>query len=158
MHTSEVCRCACPEVWIRALPFMGDDPSDSLWALECRKSCANIFFLVKSGYWVLVRCASLTHVCTMHHKVCLIPNSIWKRYPHLGFCIVGLKGSLKDHVSWILEHDFKVDTQIWSKRSPTTIASCLRNLTINWVSIGYSIPAAIGPSTDAATALTCTSL
>ena len=48
-HISEVCRRACREVWIHALPFKGDDPSDSLWALQCRNPGLNIFFFDQVG-------------------------------------------------------------------------------------------------------------
>ena len=41
-------------------------------------------------------------------KWTLNPNSIRKSYPHLVFCIVGLKVDLEDHFSWIWVHDLAV--------------------------------------------------
>ena len=41
-------------------------------------------------------------------NLCLIPNSVRKRYPHLVFCIVGLKVDLEDHFPWIWVQDFAV--------------------------------------------------
>ena len=50
-------------------------------------------------------CASLSW---FQVNLCLNPNSIRKRYPHLVFCIVGLKVDLEDHFPWIWVHDFAV--------------------------------------------------
>ena len=50
-------------------------------------------------------CASLSN---FQVNLCLNPNSIRKRYPHLVFCIVGLKVDLEDHFPWIWVHDFAV--------------------------------------------------
>ena len=44
---------------------------------------------------------------------------VLKKTPPLVFCIVGLKGSLKDHVPRILEHDINVDTALRRKKNPT---------------------------------------
>ena len=41
-------------------------------------------------------------------NLCLNPNSIRKSYPHLVFCIVGLKVDLEDHFPWIWVHDLAV--------------------------------------------------
>ena len=62
-----------------------------------QKMMCEYLFLSKFGL-LSVGHVRLSHTC-LHHKVWFDPNSISKRYPHLGFCIVGLKGSLKDHVS-----------------------------------------------------------
>ena len=67
--------------------------------------CVCILFLIKLGSWVLVTNASLSR---FQVNLCLNPNSIRKRYPHLVFCIVGLKVDLEDHFPWIWVHDFAV--------------------------------------------------
>ena len=41
-------------------------------------------------------------------NLCVNPNSIRKRYPHLVFCIVALKVNLEDHFPWTRVHDFAV--------------------------------------------------
>ena len=60
--------------------------------------------LIKLG-WVLVMNASLSD---FQVNLCLNPNSIRKSYPHLVFCIVGLKVDLEDHFPWIWVHDLAV--------------------------------------------------
>ena len=75
--------------------------------------------------WVLFFCSSWVNECWsctplnthFQENLCVNPNSTRKRYPHLVFCIVGLKVDLEDHFSWIWVHDFKVDTPSGEKKS-----------------------------------------
>ena len=91
-YISELCRCTCPELWIHALTFMGDDPLDSLWALQCRKPCVNIFFW---SSWAIEcwSCAPLSH---MFKRTCVWTQIGQKKISTLGLLqcsIVGLNGS-----------------------------------------------------------------
>ena len=109
-HTCEVSGFTCREVWIDAPPFMGDDPLDSLRALQSRKPCSSVFFfLIKLGYWVLVKRASLTHfrenlllTPTRSEKKISTPGSLHCRAQRRskGPCWIRVLGFKHRHTNW----------------------------------------------------------
>ena len=84
-----------------------------LWSPITHKTTYEHLLGIKLGYSVFVMCTSLTHF----ERTCLWTPTRSKRYPHLVSCIIGLKRSLKNLVSWILVHDFKVEDPISSALS-----------------------------------------
>ena len=47
--------------------------------------------------YVVMAYVVMAYVRGFQVNLCLIPNSVRKRYQHLVFCIVGLKVDLEDH-------------------------------------------------------------
>ena len=63
-----------------------------------QKTGSEYLFLIKLGYYVLVMGGWMVRYTAAHSLVCLNPNLIRKRYPHL-VLHWGLKESLEDHVT-----------------------------------------------------------